>query len=254
MKINCFLFSWFICIYSYSSSSAQSAKSTLRSWVISPKLSTNGWEIGMQLKNKSDARFGISVGEIKHEKEMKQHALSEFDSYKLKHKNFNLGKINHAYTLKIGTRLWYHDPFKFKINNQKIRFESNVGLQLMILKPIYLHLRYFHMVDTIQYTSLQSEKYTANNHDIFTDRFSVAGSDKWIKGLRDIKLNPGFWINAQIKLQTVDMKYFAIIIGLGSAVDIFLYNYDIMVGFRERRVMLNGFVFAEIQLKKYNKK
>lgn len=242
------------CITGFTSSTAQPTKTSARAWGISPQLSTNGWQLGMQYSHKDAASIRISIGEIKHEKEIKQQALADFDPYKLKNKNFKLGKINHAYMLKIGMPLWNYDFFSFKINDQKIRFESYIGLQLLMLKPVYLHLRYYNTVDTMQYATLQSEKYTAHNQVVFNDRYSIAGSDRWARGLGEIKWNPGVFLNAQCKLQTVDAKFFVINIGFGAAIDVLLYDYAIMANMKESRLMMSGFVFADLRLKKYKKK
>jgi hypothetical protein len=198
---------------------------------LSGRLNTNGWSGGiLYLKQRSAGKktlWSLHFSEIKHEKEAKQQHTGNTYAYLGKSTPYIFGKINNAYTLQLG---YGREQLLFPAlldGNMSISLRYAMGPALALLKPSYLNLIY------VEYTPeevahIQTERYSSNNADKFLQPGSILGSEKWSKGLNELKYIPGLFAELSFVIEPDKPRSFVKAITIGGNAAFYSSKIEIM--------------------------
>jgi hypothetical protein len=198
---------------------------------LSARLNTNGWSGGIyylkQLSAGKKAVWQLHFSELKHEKEVKQQRSDNRYSHLGKNTAYILGKMNNAYTLQLG---YGREQMLFPAlidGNLSVSLRYVAGASLAVLKPYYLNLIY------VEYTPEEksysrSEKYTPANADHSLRSAYILGSDKWSKGLGEMKYIPGVFAELAFAIEPEKPKSFVKTITIGGNAAFYASKIEIM--------------------------
>lgn len=192
------------------------------------KMSTNrglifGVEKGRLRTYYKTKYYHLSIGELKHPREVKQSAppRTNFRSYVY-------GKRNNLIALRAGWGAKRYFSEKAKVKGVAVGLSYSFGPTLGLLKPYYVALALSTPENPNQYY-LQLEKYKSENADIFLDNYRIFGAASFTKGLSEISIIPGG--NASIAFHmdwgAFDEKVKAL--EIGAMIDVFPYPAPILV-------------------------
>lgn len=198
---------------------------------ISGRLNTDGWSGGLYyLRQKSAGKkviWQLHFSELKHEKETKQQQTRNLYPYLGKNRPYIFGKINNAYTLQLG---YGREQMLFPAlleGNLSVSLRYAGGPALALLKPYYLNLIYVEYVPE-PVAHLQTERYTLTNAGHFLQPGFIQGSEKWSKGLGEIKYIPGLFAELSFAIEPEKPKSFVKTITIGGNAAFYASKIEIM--------------------------
>ncbi len=228
---------------------------------IGARLNTNGWTgtliyqkpVGSIYERKRGRHAGqsqyfqLSFSEVKHEKEIKQQKENTAFPELGPSSPFIFGKINQLYLLQLGYgREQLILPGVLE-GNISVSFRYGGGFSLAMLKPYYLKLI------NVEYTpdqvvSVQEEKYSSENAELFLKRDNILGASKWSKGVGDIKYVPGAFLEGAFVIVPSKNKTFIQQITLGGQVSVYTRRLTIMA--ERKSQSFQGALFVGLSLGK----
>jgi len=159
------------------------------------KFHTNGYALGVnigQIKTYFLTRyFNIELGELKHIKEYKQSFDFQYSLTSKISRAFILGKENNFYVLRAGYGEKRYLTEKAPDQGLAIGFSYEAGPSLGLLKPYYLELIRSSELGGQDRYYIQSEKFSEENANLFTDLNFIYGSTGFSKGFNEISVVPG---------------------------------------------------------------
>jgi hypothetical protein len=102
-----------------------------------------------------------------------------------------------------------------------------MGPSLALLKPIYLNLIYVEYIPE-EVVHLQTEKYMSSNADKFLQPGSILSSEKWSKGLGELKYIPGLFAELAFAIEPDKPRSFVKTITIGGNVAYYTSKIEIM--------------------------
>ncbi len=210
---------------------------------------TNGGSIGVQIGNivkyYKTNYYEFNFGWIRHPKEFRQSiTFHSGNPFTRTSNSFTYGKQNQLLVLRagVGSKIYYSDKAKRKGVAVGVNYE--VGADIGLLKPYYLHLS---RLDENGYTDyVSTERYNADNAALFLDESKTIGPASFFKGFDQISVIPGLHgrLGANFSMGAFDKYVKAIEIGV--MVDAFFQPVPIMIIQNNTPVFINGFISFQI--------
>lgn len=200
------------------------------------RLNTNGL-CGMALyeKRAGNGRYNLvqlSFTEVKHEKQAKQQRENKAFPELGGATPYVYGKINNLYLLQLGIGREQLLLPGVLDGNITVSFRFQIGASLAMLKPYYLKLIYVDYTQPVPEGYLEEARYTDANADHFLNTGYILGASKWSKGLDELHLVPGGYIDGAFVLQPGKNKSFVQTVTLGGQFSLYPEKLPIMA---ERR-------------------
>ena len=214
-------------------------------FAIGLRVHTHGFSVGAnigKLKTYYLTKYlHFELGELKHQKEVRQNFDTPSTLNGRISRAFKYGKQNNLYVLRggIGAKRYFTEKAKHKGVAVGISYEG--GATLGILKPYYLELR----AGDGKFSA--SKKYT-DDKVRFLDITQIHGASSWTKGFGDISLLPG--INAKLAVHFDWGAYDEYVKSIegGIMIDAFSRKAPIMVevaGVENPRLFINLFLHLQ---------
>lgn len=190
--------------------------------------------------------YHFEIGELKHPKETRQNVDQINPASGKTSRSFIFGKVNSLYALRAGIGEKRYLSEKAKKKGVAIGFSYEAGFTLGLLKPYYLEL----LRETeLNARRISTEKYSAENEDVFLDATRIYGSSGFTRGLGEIKPIPGghFKLAAHFDWGAFDEFVKAMEVGIMG--DVFFQNVPIMAdvnGAENRPFFLNLFISLQL--------
>lgn len=215
-------------------------------------LQTNGWALGInfgELKSYYRTTYwGVELGEIKHIKEDRTSTeggllfvtSSSGGSY-------IYGKQNNLYVIRAsyGEKRYFSE--KGKKNGLAIGVNYSVGPSIGLLKPYYLDLLY---LDDGSPSGLkkESQKYSAENEDVFIDRRFISDATGFYKGLGELSIVPGIQAKVAAHFDWGAFGESVRAIEAGAVVDFYFQKVPLMVESANIQNVKNSPVFINLYI------
>jgi hypothetical protein len=208
---------------------------------LSGRLNTNGWSLGLiyqvPVGDEYDRRKGKHAGqfkfwqlnfsEVKHEKQVKQQKENTTYPEFGQSAPFVYGKINNLYLLQLGYgREQLILPGVLE-GNISVSFRYSAGFSLAMLKPYYLKLLHT-TVDTNLKVTIEEEKYSDQNAELFLNRDRIFGGSKWGKGVGETNYVPGAYIEGAFAIVPSKNKTFIQVVTLGGQLSAYAKSLPVM--------------------------
>lgn len=168
---------------------------------VNARIYTNGFSFGYQIgkivKYNLSQYYFAEFGELKDPIETRQQKNISLSGPRGTFRGFIFGKQNNFYPVRvgIGEKRFLSEKGKRKGLAMGVSYEG--GATLGLLKPYYLILR--HTTDNPgNFTSIRSEKYTAENANRFLNWDDIFGADKLTKGLDELGIIPGVHVKGSL--------------------------------------------------------
>lgn len=104
---------------------------------------------------------------------------------------FAFGKINSLINLRFGVGTKKYLSEKEKRKGLAVGYTYQIGPSLALLKPYYLDLEYVVVIDDQKFAEVRSERYTAENHDLFLNEDFIRGKSSFFRGFDEISVKAG---------------------------------------------------------------
>lgn len=195
-------------------------------------LQTHGYTIGVnigRLKTYYLTRYlNFEIGELKNPREYRQSFDFQAPSSNKVSRAFVFGKQNNLMVLRGGWGEKRYFSEKDKHKGLAIGMSYEAGPSLGIVKPYYLELVRTNEPGSNDYY-IRSEKYTAENADIFLDINRIFGSAGFAKGLDEISLLPGGHAKVAMHFDWGAFDEFVKAMEAGVMVDFYFKKAPIMI-------------------------
>jgi hypothetical protein len=193
---------------------------------------TNGYSAGVnvgRLKNYYLTNyFQFSLGQLKHRKEFRQNFDFAPSSIGRISNAFVFGKQNSLFVVRANAGQKRYLSEKEMQKGISIGVNYSGGLSLGLLKPYYLDLIYFkenNFGDII----IRSEKYSAENAEVFLANERVYGTSPFAKGIGETQIVPGINGRAGVLFSWGAFDDFVKALEVGIMFDLFFGDIPIMV-------------------------
>lgn len=199
-------------------------------------ITTNGWGIVVEKgKIKSIRKTRImhfSFGEMRDEKSKKQNAdLGFFGNAVNSPKDFFFGRKNNFYVLRFGLGQKKVIAQKAEKNGVRFSYIYHAGVSLGLLKPYYLKLAF--LIDNtnpnFDIFELRNEKFSAENADVFSDWFSIAGAAGFRHGIDEIDPIPGGYGRFGLNFDWSKNEESTLALEVGITADVYYKKVKLMV-------------------------
>lgn len=194
------------------------------------KLFSNGFELGVnigQLKTYYRTNyFHFGIGELKHNREIKNRDGISGGTIGRSSRSYIFGKQNNLYTLRAGYGIKRYYSEKARKKGLAIGASYEGGFTLGLLKPYYLELR---TTETGISPRVIVEKFNGDNADIFLSPERINGAAPAINGITEIQLRPGFHFNAGLHFDWGAFDEFVKAIEVGIAADVFFGDIPLLI-------------------------
>jgi hypothetical protein len=189
-------------------------------------------------------QFGLS--ELRSAKEYKQ---GSDPALTRTFRPFVYGKRNTVFALRgsYGTKRYFSEKAKRK--GVAVGMSSTFGGTLGLVKPYYLALRR-PAVDQPGVSRVVSEKYSADNADLFLDESRIIGASSFVKGINELSIAPG--ANASVAMHLDWGAFDSMVKGMevGAMVDFFPTKLPLLVLEDNQRLFLNFYVSVQLGRRK----
>ncbi len=194
------------------------------------KFHTHGFAMGVNvgtLKTYYLTRFlNFEIGELKHIKEFKQSRDLQPVSNRVS-RAYIFGKQNNLYVLRAGFGEKRYLSEKAKRKGLAVGVSYEVGPSLGLLKPYYLEL--VRNQENGNPPTVESEKYSPENENLFLDFTRIYGSSGFSKGIGELGLIPGAQAKLALHFDWGAFDEFVKAVEAGVMVDFFLQEPALMI-------------------------
>lgn len=214
-----------------------------KEFTVEGRLHTNGFTLGANfgkiVSYYKTPFYHISIGELKHPKEVQQ---SEIYNFGPGHSNrsFVFGKQNTFLLLRggIGNKRYYSEKASKKGLAIGISWEA--GPTLGILKPYYLRLREYAEPGAL--AEIVERKYSPDIENLFLDIYSIEGSSGFGKGLGELSVIPGIHARGGVHFDWGAFDEFVKAGEAGIMIDVFPKKVPMMVTEENSRFFINLYI------------
>lgn len=213
------------------------------------ELHTNGFLLGLNfgklLTYYKTPIIHISLGELRHPKEVQQSEIYNFGAGN-SNRSFIFGKQNNFFVVRAGMGKKYYFSEKAAKNGLAVGLRWELGPSLGLLKPYYLRLRQF--ADSGVQVNIVDKKYSPEIEDWFLDTYAIEGSSGFSKGLSELSVVPGIHFRGGVHFDWGAFDEFVKAGEMGIMVDAFPKKIPIMVSQENQRIFIN--LYLSLQLGK----
>ena len=190
--------------------------------------------------------YQLGISELKNPKEFKQ---GSDPSLTRAFRPYVFGKQNAAFALRAayGAKKYFSEKAKRK--GVVVGMSYSFGGTLGLLKPYYIALRR-PAVDQPGVSRLVSEKYSADNADLFLDDSRIIGASSFFKGIDEINFSPGANASIAAHLDWGAFDPFVKAMEVGMMVDFFPTQLPIIVSDENQRLFINFYVSVQLGKRK----
>lgn len=171
--------------------------------------------------------YHLELGYIKHHKEVRQsNEIAAILRGEETPRPYIYGKQHNLYALRagLGVKRYYSEKARRKGLAVGVLYQG--GLTLGVLKPYYLRL--IQRQDNNAFRVV-TEKYSADNADLFLDPFSIYGGAPFTMGLRELRFIPGIHGMGAVHFAFGAFDEYVMALDAGLMVDVFPRRVPIMV-------------------------
>lgn len=188
--------------------------------------------------------FKLSIGEIKHPKEVRQ---SADPTVSRSFRPYIFGKKNNLIALRAswGTKRYFSEKAKQK--GVAMGMSYAFGPTLGLLKPYYLALRY--TSDVQGQNRALHQKYSAENAAVFLDNSRILGASPFTRGFNQLGIAPGANASIAFHMDWGAFDEFVKALEIGLMVDAFATKVPILVSDTNNQRLFFNF-FLNLQLGK----
>jgi hypothetical protein len=212
-------------------------------------LHTNGFLLGVNfgklLTYYKTPILHISIGELRHPKEVQQSEIYNFGTGN-SNRSFIFGKQNNFILVRAGMGKKYYYSEKAAKNGLAVGLRWEVGPTLGLLKPYYLRLRQF--ADSGVQVNIVDKKYSPEIENLFLDTYAIEGSSGFSKGLGELSVVPGIHFRSGVHFDWGAFDEFVKAAEMGIMIDAFPKKIPIMVSQENQRIFIN--LYLSLQLGK----
>lgn len=176
--------------------------------------------------------FELDFVTLKHPREVKQ---------KLINGNFVFGKLNDAYSLRLG--LGQHDVLAYKPFGKGVELKSiySFGLTTTFLKPVYYLVVFPGQLQPIE------ERFNPEKHELY----NIVGSGSYFKGFNELTLQPGLYAKLAINFEYSTERQLIRSLETGIVVDSYFKNIEILAFDRNYPVYISFYLSLQYGSKWY---
>jgi len=185
--------------------------------------------------------FHVEIGSLRHPKEFKQN--DQFSRRFGGQRSFIFGKQNSFFALRGGWGVKRYLSEKAAKKGVAIGISYEVGPSIGITKPYYLDL-----IKAIDSPTVE-EKYSADNHDVFTDVNRIQGAASFSKGITELGIIPGGQFKFAFHFDWGAFDEYVKAMDVGIMGDFYYKKVPILVeqeGVRNQAFFLNLFVSMQL--------
>lgn len=197
-------------------------------------LHTSGWGLNLtRAKFKTYRRYNLysfDLVNLKHRKEFRIRYITDPDNPT---KSFKYGKLNTFYNARFS---YGQQRMLFEKQREKgvgVYFNWKTGLNLGMLKPIYLEV-----INSETGIGRVEEKYDPNKHD----ESNIYGKGRFSSGLKDMKFVPGAHIKGGFKFELAKNREKIFAVETGVIIDIFPTKVAILADQKEDMLFYNFYI------------
>lgn len=156
-------------------------------------------------------------------------------------RDFFFGKQNDFFMLRVGYGYKRVLANKADKNGVRLTFTYIGGLSLGFLKPYYLELAYPNPNDNDSFI-IQSEKYSEDNADRFTDIYSIVGASSYGKGFKEIEPVPGGFVKIGLNFDWATNEQLVKALEAGFILDVYYKKIELMVTEDNKPFFLGAYI------------
>lgn len=207
------------------------------------RLHTRGYAFGftrnfMKKYNRSKY-WKINIGELKHEKELRQNSNGFQIGLAETSRSYIYGKQNNLFVTRIEHGMRFIIGEKARENGVSIMMQIGAGPIIGFLKPYYLEAR----VGTVPgENNVEEIRYKSEHADIFLDKGEIIGAASLGRGFSELSLKPG--LNATLS-SSFDWNLSEEVItalDLGIMMDFFFSEMPIMILEENHQLFVNVYI------------
>ncbi len=216
------------------------------------RFQTNGfavsWNKGKILTYYKTKFVNYEIGYLKSNRELSQRFDLRNPFTTEAARSFVFGKQNSLYVLRagLGTKRYFSDKAKRRGIAVGLQYDGGVTLGLQV--PYYLELLRYKDNGTIPYFS--TEKYSADNHDVFTDINRIFGGSTFFKGFDEVKPVPGLYFRTDLLFEWDAFEEYFAGMKAGVQADVFPQGVPIMIDSPKQFLFVNLYITLELGKRK----
>jgi len=193
--------------------------------LLTPRAVAIGVNVGQILSYDRTRFFNVEIGNLRHPQEYRQ-SFDQLITPNRVSRSFIYGKQNNVYVLRggIGEKRYFSE--KAKNRGLAIGVSYQVGANLGLVKPYYLEL---YRSTEIGSPFVSTEKYSAQNANVFLDLGRIVGAASFSEGLAELRVMPGLHLKAATHFDWGAFDEFVKAIEAGINVDVFFQDVPLMV-------------------------
>lgn len=163
-------------------------------------------------------------------------------------RSFVFGKQNSLYVLRAGIGYKHYFSDKAKRRGIAVGVQYDGGISLGLLKPYYLELLRYKDNGSEPYFS--TEKYSPENHDVFTDINRIFGGANFFKGFDELKPVPGFYFRSDLLFEWDAFEEYYAGMKAGIQLDVYPQKVAIMIDSPKQLLFANLYITLELGKRK----
>ncbi len=178
--------------------------------------------------------FELDFVTLKHPREVKQ-STSELTG------NFVFGKLNSAYSLRLG--YGQHNVLAYKPFGEGVELKSiySFGLTTTFLKPVYYLVVFSGQLQPAE------ERFDAEKHELY----NIVGSGSYFKGFNELTLQPGLYAKFALNFEYASERQSIRSLETGIVVDAYYKNLEILAFDRNYPVYISFYLSLQYGRKWY---
>lgn len=220
---------------------------------VAGRLTSDGWSLGLIYGRKAEKKpskllFSLLFSEIRHDKQVKQERSNTAFPELGNSTPYVFGKINNLYTLQLGIS---RDQMLLPAvldGNLSVGLRYGGGFSLALLKPYYLRLLHIDNSTQPPTATVQEERYSEANSELFLNPARILGAAHWEKGLSDVQYIPGAYGELAISIEAGKQTGLVKTITIGAQAA--LYSKELPIMAEQKAQRWNARWFVGLQLGK----
>lgn len=215
------------------------------------RLTSDGWSLGLVYGRKAEKKpskllFSLCFSEVKHDKQVKQERSNTAFPELGKGTPYVFGKINNLYTIQLGiSRDQMLLPAVLE-GNLSVGLRYGGGFSLALLKPYYLRLLHIDYSTQPPSATVQEERYSAANSELFLNPSRILGAAPWEKGLGEIDCIPGAYGELAFSIEPGKQSGLVKTITIGAQAAVYTKELPIMAERSAQRWNARWFVGLQL--------
>jgi hypothetical protein len=200
-----------------------------------------GMEMGRLRTYDKSKVFRITLGEIKHPREVRQ---SSDPTVSRTFRSYVFGKQNNLFAIRTawGTKQYLSEKAKQRGVAMGVNYQ--LGPTLGLIKPYYLALRY--SSDLPGQSKVIHQKYSEENAQIFLNTSRILGASPFTRGLSEVRLLPGANALIALHMDWGAFDEFVKAFEIGLIADLFIPSAPLLIPGNNQRLFFNFFLNLQL--------